>query len=139
MRKRRRVRGVLAAAALLVVAVPSAAAATDHLGPVDALDGGSQTGAACSMDPRDPSLMKPGVRLCNDQVISDPFATGQERAYTQQPVPAGETARIDQVPAPSDSPEFGIGWWMVGIAVAASGAAGLIVGLRRGRPHALSS
>jgi hypothetical protein len=139
MRKRRRLRRVLVAAALLVVAVPSAAAATDRQGPVDALDGGSQTGAACSMDPRDPALMKPGVRLCSIEGISDRFATGQERAYTQQPIPAGETARIDQAPAPSGSPEFEIGWWIVGIAVAASGAAGLIVGLRRGRPHALSS
>jgi hypothetical protein len=168
VRKRRRLLKVVIAATLLVVAAPTVAAAHEHLGPVDTLDRGHHTGAGaekagCSTDPRDPRLMKPGAQLChNDQVTADvsqpqvregppsvweaeskvaqsaQVPTGQERAYAQHLIPPQGAARIDQAPAPSDRTEIEI-WWMLGIVVAAGGVAGLIVGLRRGRPHALSS
>jgi hypothetical protein len=124
--------------------LPSVATAHEHLDPVDALLRGRQAGAAteksaCSVDPRDPALMKPGAQLCHsDQVTADRVPTGQERAYAQHLVPPEGTARIDQAPEASDRPEFEIGWWLVAIAVVASGGAGLIVGLRRARPPALS-
>jgi hypothetical protein len=179
-RKRRRLLRVVIASGLLVVAVPSVATAHEHLSPVDALDRGRQAGVdtawanlvdplslradfysrlykKCSMDPRDPRLMKPGAQLChNDQVIAEvptvhrslsaPLSQG--RAKGQHLVPSQgavraegrgpRTARIDQAPAPSDRTEIEIWWWMLGIVAAAGGVAGLIVGLRRGRPHALS-
>jgi hypothetical protein len=162
VRKRRRLLRVAIASGLLVVAVPSVATGHEHLTPVDALDRGRQAGVdtawgnlveplslragfysrlykECSMDPRDPRLMKPGARLChNDQVTADQVPTGQERAYAQHLVPPEVAARIDQAPAPSDRTGIEIWWGIVGIVVAAGGVAGLIVGLRRGRPHALS-
>jgi hypothetical protein len=160
-RKRRRLLRVVIASGLLVVAVPSVATAHEHLSPVDALDRGRQASAAtawanlveplslradfysrlykgCSVDPRDPRLMKPGAQLCrNYHGTADEVRTGQGRA-SHHPVPPEGAARIDQVPAPSDRTEIEIWWWMLGIVVAAGGVAGLIVGLRRGRPHALS-
>ena len=135
-RKRRRLLRVAIASGLLVVAVPSVATGHDHLTPVDALDRGRQAGVDCSMDPRDPRLMKPGARMC-DQVIANEVPTGQERALVQHLVPE-VGARIDQAPAPSDRTEIESWWGIVGLVVAAGGAAGLIFGLRRGRPHALS-
>jgi hypothetical protein len=161
-RKSRRLLRVVIASGLLVVAVPSVATAHEHLSPFDALDRGRQAGVdtawanlveplslradfysrlykECSMDPRDPRLMQPGARMCrNDQVIANEVPTGQERAYAQHLVPREVGARIDQVPAPPDRTGIEIWWGIVGIVVAAGGAAGLIVGLRRGRPHALS-
>jgi hypothetical protein len=102
----------------------------------------------CSMDPRDPRLMQPGAQLChNDLVTADEIPTvhrplsgplSQERAYGQHLVPPEVGAQIDQAPAPSDRTGIEIWWGIVGIVVAAGGVAGLIVGLRRGRPHALS-
>jgi hypothetical protein len=185
-RKRRRLLRVVIASGLLVVAVPSVAAAHEHLTPVDALDRGRQAGVdtawanlveplslradfysrlynECSMDPRDPALIKPGARMCrNDQALANEVPTGQERADIQHLVPEGnervaaiqvptgqERAEIqhlvpegnegiDQAPAPSDRTEIEFWWGMVGIVVAAGGVVGLIVGLRRGRPHAFS-
>jgi hypothetical protein len=143
VRKCRRLLRVVIASGLLVVALPSVATAHEHLDPVDALGGGRQAGATkarCSMDPRDPALMEPGVTLCHDyQVTTDRVPTGEVRAYVQHLVPPEVTARIDQAPEASDRTDFEIGWWLVAIALAAAGAAGLIVGLRRGRSHALSS
>jgi hypothetical protein len=181
MKKRRRLlRRVVIATALLVVALPTVAAAHEHLNPVDRLHPGRHAGPgaawanlveplslradyysrlykACSVDPRDPRLMKPGAQLCHsDQVIAEVPTVhrslsgplSQERAYGQHLVPpegavraegrGPRTARIDQAPASSDRTESEIWWWMLGIVVAAGGAAGLIVGVRRGRPHALS-
>lgn len=152
VRKRRRLLRVLIAAALLVVAVPTGAAAHEHLDPVDALyrgRGAATEKVGCSVDSRHAALMKPGAQLChNDQFTANEVPTGQERAYAQHLVPPDgaaraegrgpRTASIDQAPPPSDRTEIEIWWWMLGIVVAAGGAAGLIVGLRRGRPHALS-
>jgi hypothetical protein len=162
VRKRRRLLRVAIASGLLVVAVPSVATGHEHLTPLDALDRGRQAGVdparaslvkalslraesysrlygECSMDPRDPRLMKPGAPMCrNEQVTANEVPTGQERAYAQHLVPPEEAARIDQAPTPSDRTEIEFWWGMVGIVVAAGGIAGLIVGLRRGRPHALS-
>jgi hypothetical protein len=184
-RKRRRLLRVVIASGLLAVAVPSVATAHEHLDPVDALDRGRQAGVdsawanlveplslradfysrlykGCSMDPRDPRLMKPGAQLCHNDQVTAEVPTGQERAYIQHLVPEGnervaaiqvptgqERAEIqhlvpegnegiDQAPAPSDRTEIEFWWGMVGIVVAAGGVVGLIVGLRRGRPHAFS-
>lgn len=160
MKKRRRLlRRVVIATALLVVAAPAVAVAHEHLDPVDRVHPSRRTATAwanlveplslraayysrlyeaCSVDPRDPRLMKPGAQLCHsDQVIAE-VPTGQERAYAQHLVPPEGAARIDQAPAPSDRTEIEIWWWMLGIVVAGGGVAGLIVGVRRGRPHALS-
>jgi hypothetical protein len=151
VRKRRRLLRVVIASGLLVVAVPSVATAHEHLGPVDALLRGRHAGSAtdkgaCSVDPRDPQLMKPGAQLCSDdQFTAGQVRAGQERAYAlrarayaQHLVPPEGTERIDQGPAPSDGTEIEIWWGILGIVVAAGGVAGLIVALRRGRPHALS-
>jgi hypothetical protein len=131
---------VVVTAGLLVMAVPTMAAAHEHLDPVEGLDGGRPVAAtekACSSDPRDPELMESGAQLCHSyQRNADEVPTGQERAYAQHLVPEG-SARIDQAPAPSDRTEFEIFWWTLGIVVVAGGIAGLIAGLRR-RPHALS-
>jgi hypothetical protein len=166
-KKRRRLLRVAIASGLLVVAVPSVATGHEHLTPVEALDLGRQGAAekaTCSADPRDPRLMQPGAQLCHgdqlsvavsqqSQVREGPSSvweaeskgtqpaqvpTGQERAYIQHLVPSEGAERIDPAPASSDRTEIEIWWWMLGIVVAAGGAAGLIVGLRRGRPHALS-
>jgi hypothetical protein len=161
-RKRRRLLRVAIASGLLVVAVPSVAMGHEHLTPVDALDRGRQAGVdsawanlveplslradfysrlykECSMDPRDPRLMEPGTRMCrNDQAIANEVPTGQERAYVQHLVPPDLEANVDQAPAPSDRTGIEIWWGLLGIVVAAAGVAGLTVGLRRGRPHALS-
>jgi hypothetical protein len=143
VRKRRRLLRVLIAAALLVVAVPTVAAAHEHLDPVDALYRGHHTGAgagkaACSVDPRHAALMKPGAQMCrNYHDTADEVPTGQGRA-SHHPVSPDEAARIDHVPTRSDRMETEIWWWMLGVVVASGGVAGLIVGLRRGRPHALS-
>jgi hypothetical protein len=140
-KKRRRLLRVAIASGLLVVAVPSVAAAHEHLTPVEALDLGRQGAAekaTCSADPRDPRLMSPGAQLCSDQIAAVQVPTGQERAYVQHLVPPEGTEPIDQVPAPSDGTEIESWWGIVGLVVAAGGAAGLIVGLHRGRPHALS-
>jgi hypothetical protein len=141
-RKRRRLLRVVIASGLLVVAVPSVATAHEHLTPVEALEGGSRAGfateAVCSMDPRDPRLMKSGAELCSDQIAAVQVPTGQERAYAQHLVPPEGTERIVQDPASSDRTEIESWWGIVGLVVAAGGVAGLIVGLRRGRPHAVS-
>ncbi|MEA2461842.1 MAG: hypothetical protein QOH90_2019 [Actinomycetota bacterium] len=134
-RKRRGLLRVAIATGLLTVALTSVAAA-------------SQKG--CSMDPRDPALTKPGAELCHP----GRFSTGQvpvggdERANIQHLVPdelpAGLVAVIDRapekapVPAPSQGTQFELEWLIVGMAILASGTAGLIVGHRRG-PHALSA
>jgi hypothetical protein len=160
-KKRRRLLRVVIASGLLVVAVPSMATAHEHLSPVDALDRGRQAGGAtawanlveplslradyysrlykeCSVDPRDTALMKPGAQMCrNYHGTADEVRTGQGRASHHLVSPEG-AARIDQAPAPSDRTEAEFWWGIVGIVVAAGGVAGLIVGLRRGRPHALS-
>jgi hypothetical protein len=139
--RRRGLLQVVAAAALLVVAVPTMASAHEHLSPVDSLGRGDLTvaateKAACSVDPRDPRLMQPGAQLCNNaQPRADQVPTGQERALIQHLVPEG-TDRIDPAPAPSDGSEIEIWLWMFGVVVVAGGIAGLIVGQRRGRPHA---
>ena len=158
-KKRRRLLRVAIASGLIVVAIPSGAMGHEHLTPVNALDRGREAGVdnawanlveplslradfysrlykECSMDPRDPRLMKPGARMC-DQVIANEVPTGQERALVQHLVPE-VGARIDQAPAPSDRTDIETWWGIVGIVVAAGGVAGLIVVLRRGRPHALS-
>jgi hypothetical protein len=159
-RKRRRLLRVAIASGLFVVAVPSVATGHEHLTPVDALDRGREADVdtawanlveplslradyysrlhnGCSVDPRDPRLMKPGAQLCNsDQFAADEVPTGQERALVQHLVPEGAVG-IDQVPASSDRTEIETWWWLLGIVVAAGGVAGLIVGVRRGRPHAL--
>ena len=159
-RKSRRLLRVVIASGLLVVAVPSVATAHEHLTPVDALDRGRQASVArawanlveplslradfysrlskeCSVDPRDPQLMKPGAQLCHNDQVTAEVPTGQERAYAQHLVPEG-APRIDQAPAPSDRTEIELWWGIVGIVVAAGGVAGLIVGVRRGRPRTLS-
>jgi hypothetical protein len=118
MRKGKKLLRVAVAAGLLVVAVPSAAMAY----ALD--DGGGQAGtrteqSGCSLDPR---ILRMEPQLCSDnQVTTDPGPT-----------------TFDPAPAPSVRTENQIGWWMVGIAVTAGGVAGLIAGLRRGRPQALS-
>ncbi|MGH2788973.1 MAG: hypothetical protein ACRDJV_13885 [Actinomycetota bacterium] len=150
MGKRKKLLRVVIAAALLVVAVPSAAWAY----PLK--DGGGQAGArtekaGCSLDPR---LLRMEPQLCSDNQVTtdqgsltidqdDPLARGraadsarwQAQADAAAPAPSDST---DIRPASSDGTEIAIGWWMVSIAVAAGGVAGLIAGLRRGRPHALS-
>jgi hypothetical protein len=159
-RKSRRLLRVVIASGLLVVAVPSVATAHEHLNPVDRLHPGRHAGVgaawanlieplslradyysrldeACSVDPRDPQLIKPGAQMCHTDQVTAEVPTGQERAYAQHLVPEG-AARIGQAPAPSDRTEIEFWWGIVGIVVAAGGVAGLIVGLRRGRPHALS-
>jgi hypothetical protein len=138
-RKRRRLLRVAIASGLLVIAVPSVAAAHEHLTPVEALDLDRQAAtekAACSMDPRDPRLMNPGAQLCSDRVAAVQVPTGQERAEIQHLVPEGNEG-IDQAPAPSDGTEIEIWAWMLSIVVAAGGTASFFL-LRRGRPHALS-
>ena len=184
-KQRRRLLRVVIASGLLVVAVPSVATAHEHLTPVDALDRGRQAGVdtawanlveplslradfysqlykECSVDPRDPRLMKPGAQLCSDHVAAAQVPTGQERAEIQHLVPEGNeriaavqvptgqeraeiqhlvperNERIAQAPAPSDRTEIEFWWGIVGIVVAAGGVAGLIVALRRGRPNAFS-
>jgi hypothetical protein len=161
-RKRRRLLRVAIVSGLLVVALPSVATGHEHLTPIDARDRGRQAGVdrawenlveplskradyysrlykECSTDLRDPRLMNPGARMCHydQEVIANEVPTGQERAYAQHLVPE-VGASIDQVPAPSDRTGIEAWWGIVGLVVAAGGAAGLIVGLRRGRPHALS-
>jgi hypothetical protein len=127
MRKRKKLLRVVVAAALLVVAVPSAAAAYN-------LEGGGQASARtekarCSLDPR---LLRLEPELCSDnRVTTVPGTTTFDQA------PASSDSAVIE-PASSDDTENVIGWWMVGIAVAAGGVAGLIFGLRRGRPEALS-
>jgi hypothetical protein len=159
-RKRRRLLRVVIGSGLLVVAVPSVATAHEHLTPVDALDRGRQSGVEtawanlveplslradfysrlykeCSVDPRDPRLMKPGAQLCHtDQVAAVQVPTGQERAEIQHLVPPEGNEGIDQAPAPSDGTEIEIWAWMLSIVVAAGGSASFFL-LRRGRPHAL--
>jgi hypothetical protein len=178
-RKRTRLLRVAIASGLLV-AVPSVAAAHEHLTPVDGPNPGVRTATerasleplslradyysrlsgACSVDPRDPALMKPGAHLCSDHVAVAQVPTGQERANIQHLVPEGneriaavqvptgqERAEIqhlvpqgnegiDQAPAPSDGTEIEIWAWMLSIVVAAGGSASFFL-LRRGRPHAL--
>jgi hypothetical protein len=145
MRKRKRLLRAAVAAGLLVVAVPSTAYALD--------DGGRQAGtrtrgelawgslstqeAGCSVDPRDPRLMNPQFQLCPNNHFTAAVPTGQDRAYTQHLVPSGMSTS-DQSPAVADRTEIEIGWWMVAVALAAGGAAGLLFGLRRGRLQALS-
>jgi hypothetical protein len=182
-RKRRRLLRVVIASGLLVVAVPSVATGHEHLTSVDALDSGRQAGVEtawanlveplslradfysrlykeCSVDPRDPALMKPGAHLCSDHVAVAQVPTGQERANIQHLVPEGNeriaavqvptgqeradiqhlvpkgNEGIDQVPAPSDGTEIEIWAWMLSIVMAAGGSASFFL-LRRGRPHVL--
>jgi hypothetical protein len=137
-RKRTRLLRVGIAAALLVVTVPSAASAHEHLSPLDPLVGGDQGGSAiereCSMDPRDPALMKPGGHLCSDEDAAAQVPTGQERALIQHLTSEGE--RIAQAHAPSERTEIEFGAWMLTIIVAVGGS---FVLLSRRRSPALSS
>jgi hypothetical protein len=147
MRKRKKLLRVVVAAALLVVAVPSAAAAYN-------LGGGGQSGArtekaGCSLDPR---LLRLEPELCRDNQVTahqgtttfDPARSDavdrSNEAYSDRLAGIADLYRreADIKPAHSGDPWIGIDWLMVGIAVAAGGVAGLIVGLRRGRPQALS-
>jgi hypothetical protein len=113
--KRKKLLRVAVASAFLVVAVPSAAMAY----VLD--DGAGQAGtrtekSGCSLDPR---ILRMEPQLCSDkQITTDPGPT------------------FDPAPVPPEG--TGIAWWMVASAVAAGGVAGLIFGLRRGSPHALS-
>jgi hypothetical protein len=160
-RKRTRLLRVAIASGLLVVAVPSVATGHEHLTPVEASGLGRDVAtAACSMDPRDPALTKPGTRLCSDHVSVAQVPTGQERADIQHLVPEGNeriavaqvptgqeradiqhlvpegNEEIDQAPASSDGTEIEMWAWMLSIVVAAGGSASFFL-LRRGRPHAL--
>jgi hypothetical protein len=137
---RKRSRGLLRvaiASSLMMVALTSVAGASE---------------VACSMDPRDPALMKQGAELCRPgRFTADQVPTGQERANTQHLISddlnTSPIVVIDRAPeqapapAPSDGTQFGLEWALATIALAilASGSAGLIVGRHRGRPQAVSA
>jgi hypothetical protein len=132
-RKRRGLLRIAIASGLLMMAVTSVAAASEK---------------GCSMDPRDPALMKPGAKLCHPGQYTTQVATGQERANIQHLVPdelpPGLVAVTDRgpaqapIPAPSKGTQFELEWLIVAIVILASATGGVLVG-RRGRPHAATA